>query len=287
MRAVALLALCVLAASGCTMPASGSGGVVISYFEPSFQTVYSGEPIDFRLMVENKGTVDADEVSAKIIGLDTWQGSSEGGNCDTSLSSLAGAVPSIGAPGGSANCKWTYVAPEVPKGLSSGYSPTARVYYSYNTHLIKSLFFAPSREIRMMMDRGESIPSQTASQTQGPISIEIKGNTPMRFWEDSVEFPIAITITNTGGGVVCKSKDECDSDDGLSKLTVNVDGGNDIAMECGDEVIELWQGKTNTMICRATFSGLSDAGPSTRLIRVTASYGYYVDKQAQVTVQKR
>jgi hypothetical protein len=270
--------------SGCVTPISGNG-VEILTFEPSFPTVYSGESVDFRIKIQNHGTVDAIDVTPRIIGLETWD--AEGGTCDD-WDRIPAAVPEIGAPGGSANCRWTFTAPEVPTGLSTEHSPIARLYYGYRTSVVKSVLLASSKELRLMNDRGDTIPVQTASQTSGPLQIDVKTEAPVRFWESHVTFPISITVNNVGGGVVCRSVNRCESDDELNMLSLEIEAGNDISISDDCETdIELWQGKTNTLVCQATFTGLSDIGIVQRTLSINTNYGYYTDKTASVTITSR
>jgi len=286
MKALLLvLPLLIMAVSGCVFPGQTPGnGVVIVTFEPSFTTVYSGEPVDFRLKIQNQGTADAVDVTPTIIGLETWDTKSS--TCD-GWETIPAAVPEIGATGGSANCRWTYAAPEIPKGLSTEIYTTARVHYEYRTSVVKSIIFASSKELRLMKDRGEAIPAQTSSQTSGPLKIDIKTEAPVRFWESSVTFPISITVENTGDGVVCRSVGNCDPDDGLNTLSLVMEPGNDITISDCETDIVLWQGKTNTLVCQATFSGLRDMGTAQRTLSINTNYGYYTDKTAKVTVKSR
>ena len=287
MRTLLLALLPLLAAtSGCIFPGGGAAGngIVILTFEPGFPGVYSGEPVDFRLKIQNQGTVDAINVNPKIIGLETWYRESE--TCGE-WQRVSAAIPEIGAPGESVNCRWTYSAPEVPAGLSTSYSPMVRVYYGYRTSVVKSIMLASSRELMQMRDRGQAVPVQSASQTAGPIQIDIKTEAPVRFWEGSVSFPITITVENIGGGVVCPSESDCEAGQNINGMRLEIVTGNDIDISDCDTNIELWQGKTNTLVCQATFSGMNTMGSAQRTITINTNYGYYIDKTSEVTVSKR
>ena len=67
----------------------------------------------------------------------------------------------------------------------------------------------------------------------------------------------------------------------------DIEPGNDITIDDCDSDITLWQGKTNTLVCQATFNGLSDVGMTTRLITIEAEYGYYIDKSTALTITSR
>jgi hypothetical protein len=279
-----LLILAVIAVSGCVSPAASGNGMAILTFEPSFDTVFSGEPVDFRLRVQNTGTVEATDVTPKIIGLETWILDTD--QCD-GWDSISAAEPDINAPGETANCRWTYIAPDVPRGLSTKQSVTTRLYYGYRTSVVKSITLASTKELLLMKDRGQSAPVQTTSQTTSPLQIDIKTEAPVRVWEGSVTFPIAITVNNVGGGVACSSAYECKSNNNINKLFLDIKPGSDISIaECAPE-IELWQGKTNTLVCQATFSGLRDSGLIQKTLTINTEYGYYIDKDTEITITSR
>lgn len=285
MKAVLLVLPVVIAVmSGCIGAGQNGSGMVITEFEPSFSSVYSGEPVDFVLRVQNRGTVDAIDVTPRIIGLETW--SKEGNTCEE-WGRISAAEPSIGSPGESENCRWTFVAPDVPKGLVTEISPTVRLYYGYRTSIVKSIFLASSKELKMMMERGEAPPAQTTSQTLGPLQVEVKTEAPIRFWQGYVTFPIAITVNNVGGGVVCPNVGDCEFGNNLNHLKLDIELGSDVSIDECDDEIELWQGKTNTLVCQATFSGLSDVGMVQRTLTINMDYGYFVDKSTKVTLASR
>jgi hypothetical protein len=285
MKALLLvLPVLIAAMSGCITPELGGSGMVITAFEPSFSNVYSGEPVDFVIRVQNRGTVDAIDVTPMIIGLETW--SMDGATCD-GWDRISSAEPSIGSPGESENCRWTFVAPDVPKGLTTDISPTVRLFYGYRTSIVKSVFLASSKELKLMMERGEAPPTQTMSQTMGPLQVDIKTEAPVRFWQGYVKFPIAITINNVGGGVVCPSVGDCENGNNLNHLKLDMEFGSDVDISDCENEIELWQGKTNTLVCHATFGGLSDVGLAQRSLSVSMDYGYYIDESTKVSITSR
>ncbi len=278
----------VLLVAGCILdPVSGyGGGVVIETFDTPFSEVYSGEPVGFRLKVRNTGTRDASSIMPVITGLDDWVMKSD--TCMMGWDTLGAADPSIGSAGGTENCEWTYFAPEVPKGLTSTYSPAVRLYYGYSSSMVKNIMFASSEELRLMKDSGQTIPVQTASQTSGPVQIDIETQNPIRFWGGMVTFPLKITIKNSGGGVVCPSVSDCEAGQNLNKISLDLSSSGDISFsDCEVSSIDLWQGKENILVCQATFSGLSDQETAQRTILINADYGYYVDSETTVRVTKR
>ena len=165
---LALLILPVLAlvVSGCTVPGAGpsavtGNGVVIEAFEPDFPQAFKGENIQFQIRVKNTGSVDANDVKAKLLGLDDWTDS--GSTCsslDAGVKLLA-PVPEQGVSGESESCIWTRKAPDVPQGLSTNYNPYARLYYTYKSNTVKSITFASQQELRNIETSGKALPSET------------------------------------------------------------------------------------------------------------------------------
>lgn len=279
-----LLPFVIILISGCIQVPATGGGLVINTFEPDFQQVYSGEPVNFRLLIKNTGSVDATEVNPIITGVDNWR--ITGGTCDE-WSKISAAVPYLGIEGGSKNCVWTLEAPEVPTGLSTTHNPMVRLYYTYRTNVVKTVFIASSRELKRIEDSGGALPAETASSTTGPITMDIKSIGPIRFWESSVTFPLEITVTNTGGGVVCPTARDCENGQNWNKLKLDINGNGIAISECELDEVSLWRGESNTFVCKITVGGLSDISSIMKTISTEASYGYFIDKTTSVTVSWR
>jgi hypothetical protein len=223
-----LLVLPLLAAiliSGCTTGNTTTGtGVVVKEFAPEFTEIYAGEPVTFRLLMQNQGSVDAKNVHAELLGLDEdWCNPTQ--ECTTSSGGRQEKTPNEpecaygssggfnllapdaqrGTSGASHICTWTYKAPPIQKGFTITYTPTARTYYSYSGGVTKLITFGSSSELRRIQDTGGKLPVETKSQTSGPITVDIQTQGPIRFWSDEkkITFPLEVTINNVGGGVAC------------------------------------------------------------------------------------
>ncbi|MCJ7816466.1 MAG: hypothetical protein MUP55_01290 [Candidatus Aenigmarchaeota archaeon] len=223
---LALPVLAIVLVSGCTTgQTTGGSGVVVKEFAPEFTEIYAGEPVTFRLLVKNEGSIDAINGHAELLGLDEdWCGSqmdkcttSQGGRpemlpneelCRYTYSKgfkLLAPDPQRGTQGGTQICTWTYKAPPIQQGFTIPYTPTVRTFYSYKSGAVKLITFGPSRELRTIQDTGGKLPTETKSQTSSPIMLDIQTQGPIRFWpeEKAVVFPLEITIKNVGGGVAC------------------------------------------------------------------------------------
>ena len=164
-----LLLVLVVCASGCTNTKTAGKGVIIEAFEPDHPEIYSGEPVVFRLLVRNTGSVEARNVHAELLGIDEdwcckpagtpeekgrWLNREKLPNEEECRYngegfSLAAPDPSMGTSGGTHTCTWSYRAPTIERGFSLTYRPTARVFYTYSTTTTKLITFGSSAELRI------------------------------------------------------------------------------------------------------------------------------------------
>ena len=223
--------LAVLFVSGCTSTTTGGTGVVVKEFAPEFTEIYATEPVTFRMLVKNEGSVEATSVHAELLGLDEdWCSSQTGTQTCTPSSGtqrmemqpnenacrypgdgfkLLAPDAQRGTSGGSQICTWTYKAPPIPQGFTITYTPIVRTFYSYKSGVAKLITFGSSSELRTIQDSGGTLPTESVSSTSSPIKLDIVTKGPIRFWSDEqkVIFPLEITITNVGGGVACAYPD--------------------------------------------------------------------------------
>lgn len=316
--ALVLSILAVLAASGCIIPTTASGnGVVIDEFSSGgLSELYPGEDVTFFLKVSNQGSVTATDVFAELLGLDEdWAKSSgsltqndglivggevlpQESRCQYTQSAadhytLQAPDPVYGTAGETATCTWKYRAPSVPEGMKPEYKLTARVFYDYHTDLVKSFTILPTSELQKHNQQGLTIPSSTVSLTSSPVTITAQARDPIRFWDNGgVSFPLAITISNSGGGMAC-AKDKCKKSEGADwnkvSLKINPSQGLDLSDECaqfnGGADVEVWPNRDNSVICNIEVSGTSDiTSLEERTIRITATYSYFTDAGTTITV---
>lgn len=326
-----LPALAMLLISGCTTGGTLSGkGVAVKEFAPEFTEIYSGEPVTFRLLMKNEGSVDAKDMHAELLGLDEdWCGESSTTTltkCERSTGqrlerlpnepecsyksglgggfSLLAPDPQRGTSGSSHICTWTYKAPPIQKGFSITYTPTARVFYTYKSGVVKLITFGSSRELRTIQDTGGKLPAETKSQTSSPIMLDIQTQGPIRFWqgENKIVFPLEVTITNVGGGVACADqgyvgdtlRDACKGDESKkNKVKIRISFGANknnmkLSQGCldlaGEKTISLWKGQSNSIVCEVEASNLDPEATIQIPVTVEAVYEYYVDTPTSIKV---
>ncbi len=317
--------MAILLVSGCTniTTTTGGKGVSVKEFAPDFSEIYSGEPVTFRLLVKNEGSVDTMGAHAELLGLDEdWCGNGEN-SCGASYGgrleklpnepecqyegegfSMLAPDPLKGTSGSSHTCTWSYKAPLLDKGFAITYTPVARVFYPYKSAVTKQITFGSSSELRRIQDSGGTLPTETSASTDSPIQLAIQTSGPIRFWEDNVAFPLEITISNAGGGTPCSTggtgldsmKDSCKAavsgEDAKNKVTLKVtlDPGMEVMdEECepltSGETIPLLKGQ-NAFVCDIVISGLSEIA-SQRTIKAEAFYEYFTDTQSSIKVTGR
>ena len=309
----------IILASGCTTPTIATGnGVVIEEFSLGGLTeLYPGEPISIHLKARNTGSADAENVFAEVLGLDEdWAvSSSDIGNnrghivggevlpqqdrCKyTSTNNhydLAAPDPVYGTQGQVAECTWLYKTPNVPQGLNPTYDITARLFYDYRTDIVKSFTILSTAQLREYLQQGKTIPSSTVSSTRSPITITAVAQNPIRFWESGgVSFPLAITVSNTGGGMVClegRCKKASEGGHEWNKLELKIDDGNGLSVssECSEyrsgAEIEVWPNRANTIICDIDVQNVEDInGFEERSLVISAQYSYFSDSSASIKV---
>jgi hypothetical protein len=282
--------LAVMIISGCTaipggVPVSG-GGVAIEAFEPDFPRLNTGETVQFRLSFRNKGSAESVVKSISISGAD-WlaTGADMIDTCGPLANTqLLPARPDLGTQGESRNCYWEFTVTKqkvnIPEGLSITYTPIAKLSYTYRSSTIKSITIGTSQELRLLQDRGSALPAETTSKSSGPVDITIDSKGPIRVSGTEVSFPIEIKVTNTGGGIVCKT--DCNNAEEWNRMAITIDTG-DMDNDCQTEEISLWKGQTNTIGCKVTIRGVPE-GRIQKLIQVSTGYEYLVEKTTSVTV---
>jgi hypothetical protein len=327
--------LLVILASGCTnistIIESGSG-VAIKDYSVSFADVYSGECVDFGALIKNTGSIKAEKVFAEIIGLDydwydknkiawntgcksqdggpwkDWEKDANEPECRFMAYRSGGYTvnllppdPVMGTDGQSRTCTWSYKVPKLPDQTIITYKPVLRVYYKYRTDVVKAVTLLSEEEMKNLVEQGKTLPADTQSSTNSPVSLDVVTSTPIRTYADKIEFPITINIENTGGGMICAGRGGWDSWDKIedcrpsqkpeeawNRLWIEVEADREIRLsqECqGKLEMTLYNGKSNTITCTATVSR-SDL-PATyiqRMVKVHAYYNYILDKEIELTV---
>jgi hypothetical protein len=305
MKVLLLIVIVFVAISGCVSVQTGNG-IVIEDFGPDFNTVYSGEIVNFDLKIRNVGSVTADSVFAELLGVDQdWCCADAGlgpwykneklpnepycrypGSLGANKKQLKPPDPFWSVPGETMTCSWTYKIPKFPIGFIREYKPTVRVFYDYTTTLVQAINLLTRQEIVDIERSGQVLPNQAISLTKGPVSIRVDMASPVRVSESTVNFPIKITIENIGDGTVClpgRCRKTAPEGEAWNKIILNIEGVQ--LTDCQKEMeIELYKGQAS-LICGASLTGLKLIGPEQKLLTITAKYSYFIEKSTAITVK--
>ncbi|MBL7160278.1 MAG: hypothetical protein ISS93_00295 [Candidatus Aenigmarchaeota archaeon] len=292
MQKIAVLPiLAVLIVSGCVSTVGGNG-VIIENFEPDFADAFGGEKITFQAKIRNTGSVGAKDVHAHVIGLGEWGAGTTGGaksdkiemDCNGKKGvTLLPPQPDFGTTGEVAVCSLLIQAPTPPKGLPVTYQPGLRVYYKYSSSVIKSINVGSQQELRRIQNTGAALPTETVSQTSGPVAITVVSKGPIRMFGSEVEFPVEITVSNVGGGVVCSSNCD-DKGSNWNRIKISTEFSGKQINDCSKE-FTLFRGQSNTIVCKLKISDAPTSGVIQKSVSVEASnYGYFIDSATSVEV---
>lgn len=281
-KAAVLLLSLVILISGCTTGGTGGGaGVVIESFEPDFTSVFSGEQVTFHIKLKNTGSVSSGQGKVLLLGLEEWQtGTSAGTDCP--LNPLLAPEPAFGTSGQTQICEITRKAPVVPQGIPVTYQATARVTYGYGSSFVKTINIGSQEELRRIQTGGGALPSETTSASTSPIALNVVNKGPIRVFESSVKFPLEITVTNVGGGVVCKDNN-CDTPANWNNLRIRTRVGGQEESECSRD-LTLFRGQSNTITCSVEIQKPQSGGIIQKTIEVTSSYSYFYDSTIPIKV---
>ena len=296
-RALLLVAAVALitVVSGCTTTGPSTGatgnGVVIENFEADFPQAFAGEKIQLQARVRNVGSVKAQNLRATVLGLD-WQGCSLPA---WEMKDLLAPDAVRGTAGESQTKIWQDCQvpgkDKVPAGLSITANPTLRLYYEISSHVLKSVTFASPAELRRIQNLNQALPAETLSATASPVALSIETKGPIRVFEDGVEFPVEVKLTNVGGGVACSgSRDDCQQGGHWNevKLKIGVASGLQLQDCETDRTVVLWRGQSNSVVCTVKASGVDiKAGTVQKIIEASATYVYFVEKPTTIMVTGR
>lgn len=298
----AFLAIVIVFVSGCTTIESGNG-IAIQDFGPDLPDAISGEEVSFLARVKNTGSQTASKVYADLLGISSdWHGEQVGNGprdngeklpeeeeCRyTNGFSLLPPDPQYGTEGSSHICTWKYLAPQLPQGASLTYSPILRVYYAYQSETVKLVNILSRNQLRSVQDSGGALPSETVSQSRSPIKLDVETPGPVRASHDTVDFQIKITLTNLDSGTACypNSIEECRGGNAnWNRIKISIKTPPSMsASDCGDIILDLFKGMSNSITCTITAGGIDLGIPNQVTITVTADYMYIIDKQASISV---
>jgi hypothetical protein len=300
------LPIVVLAASGCTNLGLGGSsgvsgaGVVVTKFESSLQSIQSDDEVMLHLEVQNMGDAIA-MAAAELINIypQDWNVL----NTEQTIGELLPSDEEAGTEGQLGTLYWRLRAPDLQRGERRTYEPMVRVFYSYETRVIKPITFLTSEELRRAIQNGESLPSEAAIVSAGPLSVNVQAGEFVRTkddWEQSY-FPVEITIENTGGGLIAGEnypigveivnppgtifRGDCprvSQTEWMSFDTSILPAG--LTRPISPKWVYMWDGKETKITCELKVVNPPEYRES-RELKVVLKYIYYQDAKLPITVE--
>lgn len=289
-----LFLLAVVFASACVIPGlpdvvTPTGGVEINRFEFVPQSPTAGESTILFLELQNKGGVDARDVSVFLYGLSSdWNPPT----APTKIAFLGAPQPQVNLEGQKEQITWTLTAPPITQ-KSFNFVAGVRVCYQYKT-VVKTTVDIISAEEQLARIRAGTFQKQAISvqETAAPVSVTIESDQPLTASQDTVN--LQITITNRGGGTVttlpCSTFETGLTPDSetlmsLNRITFKDPRVGSTICSWPTEGVTLEKGQSRMLSVTCTLGGLTTGPLEAREIELEVGYHYYVDRETSVIVE--
>lgn len=272
--------------SGCvntaTTTTSGTG-MEITGFSPSADTTVSDRTTSISMVVENQGEsiVENGRWFALLIAPSDWD-ISKADAVQEYKKDLKPADPATGAPAGTYTFRWSPKAPILPKGQTRTDKLIGRLYYQYETITSGPVYVYPYGE--------QTVEKSTFTTSKGPIIITATvAPDPPVIENDGESFGVTLVFENVGDGVAFLPDSIFPTNYDIAADEFNfisVDAILPSGMTFEDSSclnnIELVNKKA-TAYCDVKVNKKPSA-KTAYTMKFTASYGYYTEKTAEVTV---
>ena len=301
----------ILITSGCMNGGSGEASteaVSINEFSITPNPSPGGEQATIQMQLENAGNAVATDVRADLFGptissddARTWN-ASEGTTMEfNDLQPAADNQPAIPQQD-----SLTFVTPELDDGRDLPYDFNAQLFYGYETTASTSLQVMSQERYQ---ESGSSQQQTSASNSDGPIQIDVQGSTPIVFQSEQGERTqdLCITVTNRGNGLPfnpgalpAESSSDIEDDDrnnieleiedvGNIIFTPQDDGEHSNDDESGVVTTVDIIGNEGFHCFTMTAASLGDVTTleQTASIEIEARYGYREETSTSVTVEGR
>jgi hypothetical protein len=307
-----LLLLCVIGivvtTSGCiggSTGTTGGPGLVVETFKTTLDNIDSGENVGLQIGVRNTGGYNGQAGTgvpaiAEVMAINPTEWMVTPATV-IDLGTLLMPDTQSQTQGGFSQRTWELVAPRLSRGITKTYQIRGRVYYPYQTQVVKPVWFVTAEELRRIVQNGDALASDAQTQSAGPLAVTVTAGNFVKAKEftDS-KFQLQIRIDNTGGGEI-RGKDY--------PIGVSVEWPTwviPVAGQCppqsqwvtpiytdiplvlpqpvGATFIKMWDGKSTDITCE--FSILQP--PSSRTsgdFTIKLGYIYSVDSSTQITVK--
>lgn len=286
-----------------TTTTAGGNGLVITDFSPDSSSVLSNSTDRISFTIDNVGGAAVPDANSLIYltGSDINLGDTSGiywhSSTDTSQFKHFGKTMNPESSDAQTVDEkiitWSLAAPSVSKSQPERIDDfIGRVYYDYQTTVAGTIWAYTQAESDTARASSKALNKATFSSTAGPVSLVAK-TSPDPIVSDTT-FTLTVKVSNVGGGSLYKSgsvvytpgsENIALTPDEVNIVTINVNApGMTVGDGCNGDVT-LPKG-SNTVSCDITMS----SSPTTFQgypITITATYGYFTERTATVTVTSR
>jgi len=244
--------------------------------------------------IRNAGSVDARNVRFELSNTETTYGNrgteiSCEPDCLGVIERFLAPDPQAGTTGESKTCVWKCFAPEdLPRNAKITFNPILRVYYAYESTIVKSATIVSEDELRSIQAQGKPLPNEITSLTGGPIKLSIQMRSPVKYVERTgkVTFPVSISIENVGGGVACYPN--CNDPKNWDKVFLEIDPESGMNLKDCDtgmfNEVDLWEGRSRTVVCDGEMLIPQRINLLQKTLKIKARYEYFIDASTSLTV---
>jgi hypothetical protein len=310
--------LAIAAVAGCSIPGVpgittgtnlvGGNGLEITSFTAEPNAVYSGSTVRILMELQNLGgtSVSASgqsfayltgsDVASPLTGTDTSFWHSSASTACIGLPQMKAADVVRGTSGDIKQETWSLIAPVITAGQTRNDIFIGRVYTNYSTAVNGNVWIYTEAEAQAARASGRTLNKASFTSTSGPVSlgVSVSPDPVILYTGGDNSFSLNIRITNSASGTIYNKALTCSAMtltvDDLNKVNVKVSApGLTVSTDCTSTLgtaQELVAGKPATIICTVTAPSSVTTFQSFP-ITVTASYGYFTEKTASVTVQGR
>ncbi|NIO44608.1 MAG: hypothetical protein GTN36_03585 [Candidatus Aenigmarchaeota archaeon] len=318
-KEIVLATLAILFIAGCTggqLPIEipwitsptifSGGGLVIETFEIDNTEVYNNRSAKISMTITNKGGAQVPDGEALAL----LQGSalrddfaSDGGLYWTERGATDSVWETMGkdmdpydpvrdVPADEKIINWYLTSPtDIDPGTTRTDVFIGRLYYDYTTTVTGNVWIYTEAESDAAKAAGRSLNQNSFTSTAGPVALYVTVKPTNVIVDGDQTFTLQVKASSVGGGTVYSqgavaydgSDFEIDAETELNMVDVTV---SEVTGWTGEEdctdTLELTKGEA-TITCDVTVTDIPSTFRSDQL-KVTAEYGYWVERTASVTV---
>lgn len=319
-KGILLAIISIVAISGCvqgqipwiqtTTTIIGGNGLTLTEFAADPIEVYSDSSGRIIVTISNKGgaVVDVDDAVLYLTGSGIkndlandlyWSGR---GSTDSVYAHLTKSLnpedPVLETAAGEQTITYALTSPSgISKGTTRDDIFIGRLYYDYSTTVSGNIWIYSESESDAARAADRALNRATLSSTAGPVALYVTAiPDPVVLAPGEDTFTLQIKVSSVGGGTLYRAGSisysdaepdlSLDADTELNRVEIDVEGSGLTGFEDCEGEQELIAGRDLTLICDISVTSPPTTFQSYQL-QVTATYGYFTERTATVSVSGR